>query len=147
MLFKLSTIFLADRGSPNLLAEDELQLAAALLLIEVARADYEEHGIEFEVLTQHIKERFTLTDSDAQQIIDYALRVADDMVSLHEHVAQINSHYSRAQKLELLRSLWEVAYADDDLHHYEEHLIRRLSELLYIPHRDFIRTKHFVSSS
>ena len=54
----------------------------------------------------------------------------------------INKHYSREQKTELLEQLWRVAFADGKLDKYEEHLVRKLAELLHVPHTRFVATKH-----
>ena len=45
------------------------------------------------------------------------------------------------EKFVLIKTLWRVAAADGDIHRYEDHLIRRIADLLYVPHSDFIRAK------
>ncbi len=122
----------------------ELELAAAVLLVEVARADYEKEQSEYGVLLRRLEQRFALDRHTAVDLLGRAQVVADDAVSLHQHTALINERYDRRQKFELICALWAVAYGDGELHHYEEHLIRRLADLLYVPHADFIRAKHLT---
>jgi uncharacterized tellurite resistance protein B-like protein len=38
--------------------------------------------------------------------------------------------------------LWQLAYADQTIDKFEEHLIRKLAELLHVPHKHFIQAKH-----
>ena len=128
------------------IAQRDLELAAAVLLVEVARADYEREGAEYRVLIERLRSRFELTESEAGELLQRAEAVTDQAVSLHQHVDLINQHYQPEQKFDLLCALWAVAYGDGELHHYEEHLIRRLADLLYIPHSDFIRAKHRILS-
>ena len=66
---------------------------------------------------------------------------ADEATSLYEFTRVINDHYTPAQKLALIDLMWKVAYADSNLDKYEEHLIRRVAELTYVPHQDYIRSK------
>ena len=66
---------------------------------------------------------------------------SETSVSLHEHVDLINRNFTPEQKFELVRGMWQVACADDQIHHHEEALIRRLADLLYVSHSDFIRSK------
>ena len=58
-----------------------------------------------------------------------------------EFTRVINDHYGPGEKLTLIASMWQVAYADGDLDKYEEHLIRQVAELTYVPHQDYIRCK------
>ena len=65
----------------------------------------------------------------------------DEAISLYEFTRVINDHYSAEQKLRLIDAMWSVAYADNDLDKYEEHLIRQVAELTYVPHSDYIQSK------
>jgi len=83
----------------------------------------------------------SLSASELSQIIDDALHEADATISLHQHIRQINEHFAREQKIQLIEQMWRVAYADGDLDKYEDYTIRKLSELLYLKHRDFMQAK------
>jgi len=122
-------------------AAAELPMAAAVLLLEVARADFESGEAEY-LRLQAVLQRHHQVDGKAlDSLLGQAESEADRTVSLHRHLEVINRHCEPDDKVQLLQGLWEVAYADGELHHYEEHLIRRLAELLYLPHSQFIRTK------
>ena len=142
MLRALARLF---EVAPQPEREDEprrLHLAAAILLFEVARSDHQVDAHELVRLERVLREQWSLDDSELQELLEVAGREAELAASLHEQVATVNRNYSREQKYALLLGLWQVACADGGIHHYEEHLVRRLADLLYIPHSEFIRAKH-----
>lgn len=125
------------------LAEKEyrLRLAAAALLIETARADFSEDNVEQAELEKLLHERLDLGRSEVRELIAKASEQLDEATSLFEFTEIINDHYLPAQKLDLIASMWRVAYADGRLDKYEEYLIRQVAELCYVSHQDYIRTK------
>lgn len=122
-----------------------LRMAGALLLLEVAAVDFEFGRAEREMLQQRLGQRFALPKAELKRLLDEAMRQHDMTVSLHEQVDLLNRHYDAEAKRDLMRDLWAMAYADGELHRYEEAAIRRLADLLYVPHKDFIQTKHQVT--
>ena len=120
---------------------DDTQLAAAVLMVEVARADFSEDAIERQVVELELEKAFGLTPSQIGELMHAASQRADDAASLHRFVSTINDSMSYADKLDVLTRLWRVAYADGKLDKHEEHLMRRFSDLLHIPHRDWIQRK------
>jgi len=143
MLKKLQALFSAEE-SEDLDAEAALHLAAAVLLIEVAKSDHTLRDSEVERLKGVLAREWGLGDSDLSDLVRVAHDTADANASLHEQIALINGNFSARQKLNLVRGLWEVAYANNELHHHQELLIRRLADLMYVSHTDFIRSKHRV---
>lgn len=117
------------------------QLAAAALLVEVAMADGEFSPRELNSLKHAIAKRFNLSQEEVSQLIEKAREMHADAVSQFEFTRAINAEYSQQQKFELVRNMWEIAYADGNLDKYEEYTIRKLAELLYLPHSEFIRAK------
>jgi len=143
MLKKIQAFFAAEVSDDG---DDEaaLHLAAAVLLIEVARSDHLVGDMEIERLKDVLGREWGLGESDLSELVNVASDAADAHVSLHEQIALVNENFSTPQKLGLVRGLWEVAYADSELHHHEELLIRRLADLMHVSHTDFIRSKHWV---
>ncbi len=130
-------------------AEDEapdderaLHLACAVLLFEVARADHDFDEAEFARLRELLRTRWNLEPAALEELLEQARRESAEGVSLHTWLDTLNRRLSREQKYRLLYDLWSVAWADGHIHHYEEHLIRRLADLLYVPHSQFIRARH-----
>jgi uncharacterized tellurite resistance protein B-like protein len=141
MLNKIRAFFSEQKQDPN---DDEaaLHLAAAALLIEVAKADHALEWIELDRLKRVLSEDWGVEGADLVDLVAVAKRTSETSVSLHDQIDLINRNFSPQQKFALVRGLWEVACADKRIHHHEEALIRRLADLLYLSHKDFIRTKH-----
>lgn len=141
MLSKIRAIF---AGSDDSTIDDEamLHLAAAALLIEVAKVDHRLDDIEIERMRQVLARDWGLGDGDLADLVAAARDNSESSVSLYEQIDLINRQLTMAQKCGLVRGLWQVACADGEIHHHEEALIRRLSDLLYVSHTDFIREKH-----
>lgn len=121
-----------------------LHLAAAVLLVEVAKSDHSLEGLEIDRIKDALVRDWALGTDDLADLLQVARDTSDNGVSLHREIDLINQRFSTEQKLALMRSLWEVACADGEVHHYEEALIRRLADLIYLPHKDFIRSKHLA---
>ncbi len=121
--------------------KERLAIAGALLMLEVASADFELADAEHAVLRDRMRRHFDGSAQALDDLIEEAMAQHDVSVSLHQQVDLLNDLYDAQDKRELIRDLWRLAYADGELHHYEEGVIRRLAELLYVPHRDFIQTK------
>ncbi len=88
-----------------------------------------------------MKRRFAFSDDETQALVDAALEQEREAVSLHPFVRLIIEHFSAVQKRRIIEDMWEVAYADRELDKYEEAQIRKIADLLYVPHKDFIRAK------
>ena len=122
-------------------------MAAAALLIELGRADYESDPDERKAIIDAIRQGSGLQDDELDSLVDAAQASAERSTSLYEFTSLINAQYSLDEKVALIAALWRVAAADGDIHKYEEHLIRRIADLLYVPHSEFIRAKLEVLGS
>ena len=119
-----------------------LHLAAAVLMVEVAKADHALDEGELHRLKSVLADHWGLGERDLADLVQVAHDTAEVDVSLHRQIDLINRHFTPGQKFDLVRGLWEVACADGEIHHHEEALIRRLAALIYVSHTDFIRSKH-----
>jgi uncharacterized tellurite resistance protein B-like protein len=118
-----------------------LQLAAAALLIELSRADFQRDTEEQQAVEKALQKTFSLNQNELQTLIDLAEQEAKDATSLYQFTRLINDNYSLEQKSRLIELMWQVALADGEICKYEDHLIRKVAELLYVPHQVFIRSK------
>lgn len=121
-----------------------LQVATAALLFETARADFEIEVQELGQIAQSLQTKFELSKSEVDELLELAKQEVHQAISYYEFTSLINKEFSFEQKLKVVELMWQVAYADDYLQKYEEALIRKVSDLLYIPHSDFIAAKHKV---
>ena len=118
------------------------ELASAALLVEVARADFEITPEELARLIDLLATTFDMSPEDVELVTQQANDQVENAVSLHDFTRVINEHCSPEERNELVGLMWDVAAADRDLSKYEDHLIRRVADLLYVPHQEFIRLKH-----
>lgn len=124
--------------------EERTRLAVAVLLLEIAASDFAEAPEEKREILQSVKSQFGLSAQEAEALIDMAKVEHSESTDYFQFTRLINQRYSMEQKIRLIESLWRVAFADNELHRYEEHVIRRLSDLIHVSHKDFISTKHRV---
>lgn len=118
----------------------EYQRAVAALLLEVVIAD---HNIlqEEEAQVKASLVKITGESADAEQLYQEVKSNIEDAHDAYQFTKIINEHASLDEKLELLRNLWRVAYSDGNLDAHEDHRIRKISDLLFMPHSEFIQTK------
>lgn len=115
---------------------DELQLAAAALLVEAARMDDDFDSSERAKIADLVKHRFALSDEEAATLLDAAEEWVAESTQLFAFTRVVNDRFSFEERVELLEMLWQVVYADGRLHDYEASLMRRIAGLIHVPDRD-----------
>ena len=118
-----------------------LQLATAALLMEVAGADDHIDDQERRVIRRIVTDNFGLSDEQAATIACEAERRSNDLTSLYPFTQLLNRECSLEERVGIVCLLWEVAFVDGRIDAHEEHLVRKVAELLYVPHSQFIRGK------
>ena len=125
--------------------EDEkissLDKACSALLIEVAYADKVLDESEINSLRESLKETYDIDEQIIDELISEAKKTVDESTSLYEYTRVVNDEFNYSDKLELLSRIWKLAFADGNLDKYEDHLIRKISDLIHISHSDFIKIK------
>ena len=125
--------------------EKGLRLATAALLVEVAKADYTEQVIENEVIFELLRERFDLSAEEAEMLLGEGYREVEESVSLQGFTRLLHERLAEEEKHQLIEMLWQVALADDHLDRYEDYLVRKISELLYVSQSDLVRLRNRVT--
>lgn len=120
------------------------QLAVAALLIEVATADQVMDSTELNALIYLLERKFSLPHEQLLELADLAKTEAAEATSLYQFTQLINNECTSAEKFELIKGMWEIAYADNQLDKYEEYVIRKVADLIHVSHSDFIRAKSIV---
>ncbi|MDD2701156.1 MAG: TerB family tellurite resistance protein [Sideroxydans sp.] len=118
-----------------------LQLATAVLMVEVMRADAESSEVEHAAVLRILKERFQLSDSEVQHLSALGQQTAQHATDLHQFTSLLNRELSREEKIRIVEYMWQVAYADNHLSAHENHLMRRMTDLLHISQADYIAAK------
>ena len=122
--------------------DHRLQIASAALMIELINADHETSPEEEAMLDEILVEHFQLSAQEKQDLIDLAHTEKHEATDYYRFTSLLNQHYSQQDKIDLVENLWRLAYADRHIDKFEEHLIRRLADLLHVPHADFMQAKH-----
>ncbi len=116
-------------------------MACAALMIEVINSDHELDERETDEFLKVLETSLNIASEDLREMVRLAETQAKQATSLYEFTRLINDEYDYTQKLELVKNMWRVAFSDEDLDKYEEHLIRKVADLIYVSHGDFIKTK------
>ena len=140
MINRIKALF-ADKGrssgpEADHHSHDELQLAAAALLVEAATLDGHYGETEQSAIDQLLREKFALKDEEARSLHDLAVVEQSEANQLLGFTRTIKDRYSLEERIELIEMIWEVVYADGELHDYEANLLRRLGGLLYVSDRE-----------
>ncbi|HVT35057.1 MAG TPA: TerB family tellurite resistance protein [Nevskiaceae bacterium] len=125
---------------PSTQPHDEA-LAVAQLLLEIARADLATEPAELAAIRAHLQQAYALSDAQLDPLMAHAQRQVEQSVSMADSLKQVNAALDPPRKAQLMRALWQVAYADGRIDPHEEAMLRRLADLLYVPHSVFIREK------
>ena len=118
-----------------------VDLTCAALLVEVMNSDHELDEREHQEFMAVLQQSYNIAESDLEELIQLAKDEAFEATSLYEFTKLINDNYDYEQKVELIENMWRIAFSDKRLDKYEDHLIRKVSELIYVSHSDFIKTK------
>jgi uncharacterized tellurite resistance protein B-like protein len=118
-----------------------LQLATAALLLEVARADFHLAADERRAIAGAIQQMFDLSALETAELVALAESEMEDATCLYEFTRLVNDHFDYAQKLSVIENMWRIAFVDLDKDKYEEHLIRRVCDLIHVSHKDFVRLR------
>ena len=119
----------------------EIELTASVLAYEIARSDGDISDSELVILLEEIKKISSKVNKSENTILDIVKEFSKNSISFHEFIEDINSNYSKKDKLLLIKFLWDIAYADKVLEVNEERLIRRIADLIYIKDIEVLKLK------
>jgi len=136
MLNKLKELFSDTASSNNAEKEDKLQLAAAVLMVEVSKSDDSVDQIELDQIKQILSEKFSLNQETIELVIEQAKQESEHAISLYEFTREICDRYDHPERVTILKSLWQVAFADGRIDKHERHFIRKIAGLLYLTDQD-----------
>ncbi len=128
--------------TPN--EENTAEMAAAALMMEVATIDQQLESAELKTLANELSQQFNVPSENLDKLVANAQKTSKDATSLYPFTRYINDHLNHQEKFDLLCGLWRVAFADATLDKYEEYMIRKIADLLYMPQAEFIRAKQLA---
>ncbi|MBE02918.1 TerB family tellurite resistance protein [Marinobacter lutaoensis] len=142
MIERLKKWFAGDGESPTQPDAHQLAVAATALMVQLSRVDNDEDEAELATIVECAARTHGIGPEEAEEILSDALAHASDATSLYQFTGQINDHLDQAAKQTLLENIWRVAFADGRIDKYEEHLIRRIADLLHLNHREYMQARH-----
>jgi uncharacterized tellurite resistance protein B-like protein len=123
-----------------------LQLATAALLVEVTRADFHVEQSERRAVMSAVQTLFGLSRQETDELVSLAEEEVDGSVSLFQFTQLVDKEFTQDQKAQIIEMMWRVAFADLDKDKHEEYLVRKVADLLHVPHSVFVRTRYNVES-
>jgi uncharacterized tellurite resistance protein B-like protein len=128
-------------GTEPAAREHTLQLATAVMLVEVMRADPGFRPGEREAVLAALRAKFSLTDDEAGRLADLAERTARDATDFFAFTSHINERFEMPQKITMIEHMWRVAYADGHLSAHERHVMWRIADLLHVPQGAYVHAR------
>tara|TARA_B100000941_G_scaffold283469_1_gene253036 strand:- start:424 stop:876 length:453 start_codon:yes stop_codon:yes gene_type:complete len=122
--------------------ENKAILAICILMIEVSKSDDKFDDVERDKILTILQSKYNLDENQLKTLMIIANQKNEDMISLYEWTSIINSTYQYDERVKILQSLWQVAHADNIIDKYEDYTIRKIADLIYVKHTDFIKAKH-----
>ncbi len=122
-------------------AEHALQLATAVMLVEVMRADSSFHAGEREAVLAALRDKFALSADEAMRLSVLAETTAQQATDLFAFTSRINECFEMPQKLRMVEHMWRVAYADGILSEHERHVLWRIADLLHVPQGAYVHAR------
>lgn len=121
-----------------------LRLATASLFIEMMFQDHKVSDVEKETVQKLLQEQFDLSRSETNELYKLAEQEVKQATDYHQFTTLIAKNFDQTQKIKVIEYLWVIAYSDYQLDKHEEHMVRRIADLIYVPHKEFIQAKHRV---
>ena len=131
--------------APNQISEESLHIACAALFVEMMYMDDKTRAEEHDMILKSVCDIFLLPIDEANTLISLATQQRNQTTDYYQFTSLINKGFTQEQKITLIKTLWQIAYADGELDKYEEHMVRKMADLLYVPHLEFIKTKNQVN--
>ncbi|MDD4862743.1 MAG: TerB family tellurite resistance protein [Alishewanella agri] len=118
----------------------ETQFMAVVLLLQLSHADFDSTEQEQQLVLGYLQREYQLAPAIAQQVLAQANQLAADATCLHAYTSKLKV-LSETERLVLLNQLWQLAWADGSVDPNEEMMLRKVADLLFIRHSDFIKAK------
>lgn len=131
----------APAGTAAAHDEHALQLATAVLLVEVMRADPRLGEAERAAVVEALRRKFVLAEDELERLVELAHENARTANDFYRFTSAINDGFSHPEKVRMVEAMWSVAFADGHLDAHENHLISKVAGLLHVTHGEYIAAK------
>ena len=134
-------IFKTEESEKPTIDDKTSTKACIALLLETSMADEVLDESELQALKNTLQKDFLIDEDEIDELINLAKENVQDSTSLYEFSRDLNDNFDATERVKLIESMWKIAYADGNIDKYEEHIIRKVSNLIYVAHSDFINAK------
>jgi len=141
MFNRILTMLQGDSGTTEASRFEKVQVATCALLLEVAHSDGHYQAVEARIVHDLLAEKFNLSAAAVAELVDYSHQHREDSTDLFQFAREINAHFTREEKADVMEGIWRVIYADGTLDKFEDALARQLATLLRLDHKDVIERK------
>jgi uncharacterized tellurite resistance protein B-like protein len=124
-----------------------LQLATAVLLVEVMRADPEMADTERDAVIHALRRKFTLSEEEITRLLELAHETSRSAYDYQRFTSNLNERFTQPEKIAVVEAMWEVAFADQRLDANEQHVISKVAGLLHVTHGEYIAAKLHAQAS
>lgn len=130
-----------DRAPRSMATGSDRRIATAVLMVEAARADFDRSPQELNLVRDTLAAAFDMPADEAGRLVSEAVSQSERAISLHGFVSELNRELDASDKANLIGWLWQIAHADGRVDVQEEAMIRRMADLLYVPHSVLVRQR------
>jgi uncharacterized tellurite resistance protein B-like protein len=141
MFNRIMSILQGDGETVQEARFEKVQVATCVLLMEVAHSDGHYKSVEAQVVHDLLANTFNLSASAVAELIDFSHEHRENSTDLFQFAREVNAHFSREEKADVMEGIWRVIYADGTLDKFEDALARQLATLLRLDHKDVIDRK------
>jgi uncharacterized tellurite resistance protein B-like protein len=141
MFNRIMSLLQADAAPAKEKRFERVQVATCALLMEVAHSDGHYKAVEAKIVHELLANTFNLSPATVTELVDYSHQHRQDSADLFQFAREINTHFSREEKADVMEGVWRVIYADGTLDKFEDALARQLATLLRLDHQDVIERK------
>jgi len=141
MFNRIRSLLQADASPAEESCFERVQVATCALLMEVAHSDGHYQSVEAKIVHELLANTFKMSPAMVTELIDYSQQHRQDSADLFQFAREINTHFSREEKADVMEGIWRVIYADGTLDKFEDALARQLATLLRLDHKDVIDRK------
>ena len=147
MLKNLKRLFepVEPRELPGL-GRRHLQVAVAVLLHEARRADYVQENAESDLAEAALRELFGVDAAEASRLMAEGRAKAESLSSFHAPITVVKRDFSMPERIRLIEHLWRISFADGQLNLHEDHYVRKIAHLLYVPNTDSMLARNRAKS-
>ena len=119
----------------------DIRIATCAILLEMSNIDGEFSTLERESIISILKNNFDVSDEHATTILEASREELKGSIDLWEFTNLINQNYSIEEKIQVVKMVWDVVYADGKLEKHEDYLVHKLAHLLRLTHKQLIEAK------